>query len=262
MENLTEKVETLERRLDELGDVFDIIRKSLTDEHGKQRYSVRIKAPSRRPAWVEEIFIRFNEISAELRTVKETLGTRTFTDSGHSRSEVSATNTGAAPDCEAPSPGQPETEQSQAESGQRESVVPDVPEPLENPSATTPPDHDITALGLQSQPGQGPVCGALTTSTSTEPPNLPTQLGNARLDPQLEGGTAPTFRCNYKDISQNLNEAKFEKFSSVPDVKEKGYFKLIVQDLHLSLQKKSLLVNQGKTISQTSLAIGTLKGSS
>ena len=240
MKNLTEKVETLERRLDELGDVFDIIRKSLTGEHGKQRHSVRIKALSRQPDWVEGIFKCFDEISAELRSVKKTLGTRTFTDSG--QSEASATNAGAAPDCEGPSPGQPETEQvSQAESGQRESVVTDVPEPLENPSATAAPDHDATALGLPSQPGQGPVRGesALTTSTSTQPPNLQTPLGNARLDPQLEDGTAPTFRCKYKDISQTLNEAKFERFSSDPNVKEKGYFKLIVQDLP-PLEKVSL----------------------
>jgi hypothetical protein len=53
MKDLTEKVETLEKRLDELGDVFNVIRKSLTGgEHGKQRRLVRIKAPSGRPDWV------------------------------------------------------------------------------------------------------------------------------------------------------------------------------------------------------------------
>lgn len=245
MKDLTEKVETLEKRLNELSDVFDVIRKSLASEHGKQRHSVRVKVRSGRPDWVEEIFKCFNEISAELRSVKKTLGTRTFTDS-HSQSDASAMNAGAAPDHEAPSQVQPETEQvSQDESGRPESVVTDVPEPLENPSATAPPDHDIIAPELPSQPGQGSVRGegvlTTSTSTSTEPPNLPTQLGNARLYPQLEDGTAPTFRCKYKDISQTLNEAKFEKFSSDPNVKEKGYFKLIVQDLPpLTIEEASL----------------------
>lgn len=221
MKDLTEKVETLEKRLDELGDVFDVILKSLAGEHGKQRHSARINASSGRPDWVEEIFKCFNEISAELRSVEKTLGTRTFTDSVHSQSDASATNAGAAPDHESPSQGQPETEQvSQAESGRPESVVTDVPEPLENPSATAPPDHDIISI---------------------EPPNLPTQLGNTRLHPQLEDETVPTFRCKYKDISQTLNEAKFEKFSSDPNVKEKGYFKLIVQDLPpLTIEEASL----------------------
>jgi hypothetical protein len=105
-----------------------------------------------------------------------------------------------------------------------------VPEPLAYPSATAPLDHFAVAQEPPSQPGQESVCGedALTTSTSTTPPNLLTQ-SNA-LHPQSEDGTAPTFRCKYQDI-QTLNQAKFERFSSHPNVKEMGYFKLVVKDL-------------------------------
>jgi hypothetical protein len=140
-------------------------------------------------------------------------------------------------------------------------VVTNVPEPLGHPSATAPPDHDAIAQQPPSQPGQEPVRGesALTTSTSIEPPNLPTQLSNA-LHPQSENGTAPTFRCKYKDISETLNEAKFERFSSDPNVKEKGYFKLVVEDLPPLTMEEASLVNQGKIITQTSLAIGIRKG--
>jgi hypothetical protein len=50
-----EKVETLERRLDKLLNVFDYIRKSLTTENPKLRYLVRTKTLSGRPEWIEEI---------------------------------------------------------------------------------------------------------------------------------------------------------------------------------------------------------------
>lgn len=98
-----------------------------------------------------------------------------------------------------------------------------VPEPLAHPSATAPLDHDTVA---QEPPSRGE--DTLTTSTLTTPPNLPTQ-SNA-LHPQSEDGTAPTFRCKYQDI-QTLNQAKFQRFSSHPNVKEMGYFKLVVEDL-------------------------------
>jgi hypothetical protein len=49
---------------------------------------------------VEEIVQYFNDISAELKSVKETLDTRSFTDSGNSPSDVSATNAEAAPEAE------------------------------------------------------------------------------------------------------------------------------------------------------------------
>jgi hypothetical protein len=50
IKDLTEKVETLKKRLDDLGDVFDVIRKSLPGgKHGKQRRLVCVEAPSGRP---------------------------------------------------------------------------------------------------------------------------------------------------------------------------------------------------------------------
>ncbi|KAF4628693.1 hypothetical protein G7Y89_g9458 [Cudoniella acicularis] len=50
VDHLTEKVITLKKRLDELDDVFDVIRQSLTGgKHSKQRRLVRVEAPSGRP---------------------------------------------------------------------------------------------------------------------------------------------------------------------------------------------------------------------
>jgi hypothetical protein len=236
MKDLTEKVETLEKRLDDLGDVFDVIRKSLPGgKHGKQRRSVRVEAPSGRPDWVQDIFKCFSEISAELKSVKETLGTRTFTDSGHAQSDACSTYTGAAPDAElqhgAPAPSQSETKlvsPAIPEIGQRKSVTTDRSLPLGHASATASSDHDA----IPSQRGEESVHCELALITSTaKPSSLTTQPSNARLQPQLGNETAPTFRCKYKDISKNINEAKFEKLSSDPDVKEKGYFKLVVEDL-------------------------------
>ncbi|KAF4634585.1 hypothetical protein G7Y89_g3513 [Cudoniella acicularis] len=246
MKDLTEKVETLEKRLDELGDVFDVIRKSLTGgKHGKQRRSIRIKAPSGRPDWVQDIFKCFSEISAELKSVKKTLGTRTFTDSGHAQSDAFATYVRAAPEAElqhgAPAPSQSETELVSLaipESGQRKSAATDRSVPLGHASATTSSDHDV----IPSRRGEESVHCELALITSTaKPSSLTTQPSNARLHPQLENETAPTFRCKYKDISKNINEAKFEKLSSDLDVKEKGYLKLVVEDLPpLVLDKASI----------------------
>jgi hypothetical protein len=44
MKDIIEKIETLEKRLDELGNIFDTIRKSLASKHSKQRFSTHIKA--------------------------------------------------------------------------------------------------------------------------------------------------------------------------------------------------------------------------
>jgi hypothetical protein len=85
MKDLIEQVQTLEKQLDELSDVFDSITKSLTRERergcGKERRSVSKTVQSERP-WVKGIVRSLKEISTELRTVKEALGTRSFTDSG------------------------------------------------------------------------------------------------------------------------------------------------------------------------------------
>lgn len=101
MKDLTEKVKTLKKQLDELGDVFDVIRKSLTGgEHDKQRRSVPIEAPGGQPDWVQDIFKCFSEISTELKSVKKTLDIGTFTNSGHAQSDASATRIRAAPKAE------------------------------------------------------------------------------------------------------------------------------------------------------------------
>ena len=294
MQDLAEKVQSIEERLDKLSSVFNTITKSLTKGRGKQRHFVPANVRHERPLWVEDILKGFNDLSTELRSVKEAIDTRTSPDSGYSQSDATATDTEAAPpsQCqpeieqasqaspesesaatdapaapdrnviaqeptlqarqaslgsevtltpstltEPPSRGQPTEQVSQAssESVQRESVITNVPEPLAHPSATVLPDHDAVAQEPPSQPGEG----ALTTSTSTKSPNLPTKLSN-KLHPQSEDGTAPTFRCKYKDISQTLNEAKFERFSSYPNVKEMGYFKLVVEDLpHFTLKDAS-----------------------
>jgi hypothetical protein len=49
---------------------------------------------------VKEIVQHFNDILAELKSVKKTLDTRSFTDSGNSPSDASATNAKAAPEAE------------------------------------------------------------------------------------------------------------------------------------------------------------------
>lgn len=42
MKDLTKKVETLKKRLDELGGIFNSIKKSLLSDYGKQRRLVRV----------------------------------------------------------------------------------------------------------------------------------------------------------------------------------------------------------------------------
>lgn len=50
IKDLTEKVKTLKKRLDDLGDVFNVIRKSLTSgKNGKRRSLGLIKALSGQP---------------------------------------------------------------------------------------------------------------------------------------------------------------------------------------------------------------------
>lgn len=196
---------------------------------------MRVEASSGRPDWVQDIFKCFNEILAELKSVKKTLGTRISTDSGHAQSDAFATYVRAAPKAElqhgAPASGQSETElvsPAISESGQRKSAATDKSVPLGHASATASSDHDV----IPSRRGEESVhCELALTTSTVKPSSLTTQPSSARLQPQLENETAPTFRCKYKDISTNINKAKFEKLSSDPDVKEKGYFKLVVEDL-------------------------------
>jgi len=207
MENLTEKVSILEKRLNELGGVFDTIRVSLTSEHGKQHHSVRTKSRSRRPDWVGEIFKCFDQISAELKDVKETLDARTLTENGHVQMQASVTNVRAASRARPP--------RTAPVNGQPEAVSP-------NQSSQEPPPQSVQGFGR---------CEIrLTPSIPTKPSNPTTNANVITLPHAQFNGTAPTFRCNYKDISK-LKEAKFEKFSSHPNVKEDGYFKLVVERL-------------------------------
>ncbi|KAH8650375.1 JmjC domain, hydroxylase-domain-containing protein [Tricladium varicosporioides] len=236
MADLTGKIEALERQLDKLSNVFDNIRKSLTTEHPKQRHSVRTKTTGGRPAWVEEVFQHFNKISAELKSVKETLDTRSFTDSGNSPSDASVTDIGAEAELqhEASSQGQSEREQVSTaglESGEPVPVATNALERVEPASPT--PEQDIQAQELAPQVQQVPIsCKAsLMPSKSTEPPHHITQLNGALPDPLSDDGNPPTFRCNYKDISGNLNETKLLLFSSDLMVRRKGYFKLSVGGL-------------------------------
>ncbi|KAH8650307.1 JmjC domain, hydroxylase-domain-containing protein [Tricladium varicosporioides] len=227
MVDLTEKVEALERRLDKLSNVFDYIRKSLTTESPKRHHSVRTKALGGRPEWVEEIVQHFNEISAELKSVKETLDTRSMANSEAARE--------AQLQHEAPSQRQGAEQGPPAipENRQRESVAANAPEPMRRPSPASPPGQNIMTKDTSPQAHQVPVgCEVSPTpSTSTEPLHHTTQLNDALLDPQSEEGSAPMFHCNYDDISGNLNEAKLVQFSSNPRVRRKGYFKLAVEGL-------------------------------
>ncbi|KAH8792216.1 hypothetical protein F5882DRAFT_376773 [Hyaloscypha sp. PMI_1271] len=147
-----------------------------------------------------------HEILVELKSVKKTLSTRTLTDSGHAQSNAFATYVRAASEAElqhgAPAPGQSETEL----------VSPAIPESRQRKSAAT--DRSVPL-------------GHASTNSSSEHDVIPSRRGGE----SLEDETAPTFRYKYKDISKNINEAKFEKLSSNPSVKEKGYFKLVVEDL-------------------------------
>lgn len=157
---------------------------------------------------MEEIFTCFNEISAELRSVKKTLGTRTSTESGHSQGDASATNARAALEAElqhdARAQGQYDIElvsPAIPESGQQESAATDGPEPFDRPSATASPEQNVTAQKLSPQ--ETVRCAvSLTPSTSTEPPNLTTQDGTL-LHPQLEDGTAPTFAASTEILAKS-----------------------------------------------------------
>lgn len=254
MADLTEKVEALERRLDKLSNVFDHIRKSLASKHPKRRHSVRTKTLSGRPEWVEEIVQHFNEISAELKSVKKTLDTRSSTDTGTSQSDASATNAEAAPEAElqyeAPSQRQCAEQVPPAipENGQQESAATNAPEPAGLPSPPSPPGQNITTKEPPPQAHQVPVsCEAsLRPASLNESLSRTTQLNDAFLDLQSEEGNAPTFHCNYEDISGNLNEGKLERFSSDPRVKKKGFFKITVGDLPPLNVREASFVQPGK----------------
>lgn len=96
-----------------------------------------------------------------MRSVKETLDTRTFPESGYSQSDATATNAGAAPKHKAPSQGHPETEQvSQAspESGQREPAATD---------ACAAPDPNVIAQEPTSQARHATLGGDVALMPST-----------------------------------------------------------------------------------------------
>jgi hypothetical protein len=224
MTDLTKKVEALERQLAKLSNVFDHIQKSLT-KHPKRRSSAPTKNPGGRPEWVEDIFQHFNKISTELKSVKEALDTRSFTESRHSPSDALATNVRAEVGLLHTAPPPAERKQlspANLEGGQRESVAANVPErvnrPLNAPAQELAPEVQVPVTCEIS----------LTPSNSIAPPKLTAQSNSPLLDPLLDNGNAPTFCCNYKDISGNLNEARLELFSSDPRVRAKGYFKLVV----------------------------------
>ncbi|KAE8440659.1 hypothetical protein EG329_006838 [Mollisiaceae sp. DMI_Dod_QoI] len=222
MLSLIEKVEAVERRLDKLSNVFDYIRKSLTIPKG--RHSVCTKTSRGRPEWVKEIVQHFNEISTELKSVKKTLDTCSFANGV----DASATNVRA----EAEMPSQSEREKvSPAGPGCRDraSIAANAPDQTESSL----PDQNIRAQELTPQVQQEPVSSdvLLIPSKSTKPPRHTTQRNRALLDPQLGDRNAPTFRCNYEDISGNLNEEKLKQFSSDLRAKKKGYFKLTIEGL-------------------------------
>ena len=99
---------------------------------------------------------------------------------------------------------------------------------LGHASATASSDYDV----IPSRRSKESIYYELALITLTaKPSSLTTQPSNARLHPQLKNETAPTFYYKYKYISKNIIEAKFGKLSSNLDIKEKGYFKLIVEDL-------------------------------
>ncbi|KAK4168572.1 hypothetical protein QBC43DRAFT_341272 [Cladorrhinum sp. PSN259] len=54
--------------------------------------------------------------------------------------------------------------------------------------------------------------------------------GSVYLEPVIQEHASPLFDCNYKDVN-NLNEELFERYSSHPVVKDRGYFKLQVRGL-------------------------------
>ena len=74
-------------------------------------------------------------------------------------------------------------------------------------------------------------CEVSPPSILTESRQHTTQPNGELLHPHSDDREAPYFRCNYKDISRNLNEAKLMQFSSNPSVGRKGYFKLTVEHL-------------------------------
>lgn len=81
------------------------IRRHQKISHRRTWQAALLNAHQRRPDWVEENCKCFNKISAELRSVKKTLGSRTFTRSGHSQGDASATNSRAAPEAVSSYPG-------------------------------------------------------------------------------------------------------------------------------------------------------------
>ncbi|KAK3996955.1 hypothetical protein QBC44DRAFT_339130 [Cladorrhinum sp. PSN332] len=62
--------------------------------------------------------------------------------------------------------------------------------------------------------------------------HVPTTLSNGSvyLDPVIQDRASPMFSCAYKDVNK-LNEELFERYSSHPVVRDRGYFKLQVRDL-------------------------------
>lgn len=107
MQDLTEKVQTIEKRLDELGKVLDIIRSAI--DSGEQHHSGPATRNGRagRPSWVDEIFKRFEDILAALRSVNKALSTAKSNGGG----QATAKDARAALVYEAPSQGRPKTEQ-------------------------------------------------------------------------------------------------------------------------------------------------------
>ncbi|KAH7418748.1 hypothetical protein BKA64DRAFT_655115 [Cadophora sp. MPI-SDFR-AT-0126] len=251
MADVAEKVEALERRLDKLSNVFDQI---LTTKLPKRRHSVRTKASSGRPEWVKEIVRHFDEISAELKSVKKTLDTRSSADTGTSQSEALATNAEAAPEAELQYEAPPQLQCAEQvppaipENVQQQSVANNAPKPVGFPSPTSPPGQNITTKVSPPQAHRVPVsCVApLTPASSNESLRRTTQPNDAFLDLRSEEGNAPTFHCNHEDISGNLNEGMLERFSSDPRVKKKGFFKITVGDLPPLNVKEASFVQPGK----------------
>jgi hypothetical protein len=66
--------------------------------------------------------------------------------------------------------------------------------------------------------------------TSTEGRQRSSQTIALKLTKQPKDSRDVTFQCSYQDLAP-LNEAMFKSFSSCPDVRERGYFKLRVDGL-------------------------------
>jgi hypothetical protein len=206
MEDLTKKVETIERRLNEL--VADV-RKTLVANHtlaANDQRQCHARRTTRLGGPIEHIFKCLNEISAELGTVKSRLDAlgKSVNTRAHELQQEATMQKSATQESR--------PQESPVALNQTSTAASPEQPPVTTPSAL---------MSVAAPPEQSPIITPLALPSVAAPSDHPSANKSVK---------GPVFQCGYKDI-EKLNEAMFEKFSSDPIAKKKGYFKLVVHDL-------------------------------